>query len=551
MAGRLKKYHDFLYLQVCGSHLEMGRQYGRLLQDEIQALYDHFDWLRGCMRRHLPLLARPFFPLVTWVLRRRAWRQMPQRFREELDGMAQTSGVSRTRLLSGTVLGTMLYSCTQIIAGPARRRFWGRNLDYTPPFLGSFPLLVEYRPRAGKRYYSWGICGYPGVLTGVNQDGVGAAVDLHFSPWDRSKRYGLPFTFRVREILEEAGNPEQARQVLDRPGKNGGWILGLAFCRQQRFRFYDIRDDLVHYSPVKRDKPAWVTNRYRSREMNARFTGVYAGEAEKNRLREERLAELLAHRHAVQLPEDMARILADSAFLEHRDCLGTFNAGINSENTLHSIVLDMNAERVWFSFGPGYAAWQGSHCLTLGTGLLVPGLPPHPKAATRRMREFRAFRDRLVPLFFARRQCQVLDLMQQTAAGGPMPCYMLDFMARRPGMPWHHPAVEAVLRRSRRFFPQWALPWKLEGERLLAVGNREAARQLLEDALKKKHLTPVTELGVLKRLVVLYQKAGLNTELRTSLERGCRLLIELGHRYRLEHSLQRLLRDWTRLLRSE
>jgi hypothetical protein len=143
--GKLYRAGRINVVELIGNYHQMGRQYGMLLRDELTTLYhdaieEFFLKQQGFTRERLEIIARSFFDLY------------PQRYKEIIYGMAETSGlgVDRQILLNGIEwfpkINHLLFDrCSGIAAwGPYTSGgplVFGRNNDEMRPFTRISPDL--------------------------------------------------------------------------------------------------------------------------------------------------------------------------------------------------------------------------------------------------------------------------------------------------------------------------------------------------------------------------------------------------------------------------
>lgn len=179
-----------------GSEAQMGAQAGQLL---------------GSPMRHLIGMVRlsPQFRISDADLATMEKHIRPEHL-AELAAMAKAAGIDGQRLLTANVALDTL--CTVLVTGadgtgPVRV---ARNMDFFPAeFLGPASVVVVRRPPGKHAFAAVSWPGYGGVISGMNDAGVVACILQNLGS-DQTVRDGTPIAFRAREILETAGNLEQA-----------------------------------------------------------------------------------------------------------------------------------------------------------------------------------------------------------------------------------------------------------------------------------------------------------------------------------------------------
>jgi len=179
-AGKLYKTGAVSVLELIGNYRQMGRQYGALAKDDLQAMLttigeiflNNPDEKNRITERELNTIARALFD------------RYPQRYKEILYGMAETSGLGLDKVLLVNALewfpkiNKLSYGkCSGIaVWGPYTQGpvVFGRNDDDSPAYLAfARPFVVILKPNDGSIPVA--LINYPGVIysaTGMNADGL-------------------------------------------------------------------------------------------------------------------------------------------------------------------------------------------------------------------------------------------------------------------------------------------------------------------------------------------------------------------------------------------
>lgn len=127
----------------------------------------------------------------------------------EIDAVADGLGIGRERLRRANLLVDVL--CTAVVVGPDDEgplRI-GRNMDFGPPYpIGRATVVQAIRRPDVHALVSIGWPGFAGVVTGMNERGLTAALLLNHGRGGRQP--GTPVPLRVREVLEHCDDVEQA-----------------------------------------------------------------------------------------------------------------------------------------------------------------------------------------------------------------------------------------------------------------------------------------------------------------------------------------------------
>jgi hypothetical protein len=178
--GKLYAAGAVRVLDLNGSYRQMGRQYGALAKDDLQAMHatigevflNNPDTNKRMTADELTTIARSLFD------------RYPQRYKEILYGMAETSGLGLDKVLLVNALewfpkiNKLSYGkCSGIaVWGPYTRGpvIFGRNDDDSPAYFAfARPVVAVFKPNDGS--IPAALINYPGVIynaTGMNADGL-------------------------------------------------------------------------------------------------------------------------------------------------------------------------------------------------------------------------------------------------------------------------------------------------------------------------------------------------------------------------------------------
>ncbi|HOX40257.1 MAG TPA: C45 family autoproteolytic acyltransferase/hydrolase [Candidatus Brocadiia bacterium] len=211
-------------LHLKGTPYQMGYQHGWLLHEEVihdlnstKAYLQSKTWDDGVgtlweKADHVLTFCRSY---------------IPQAYIDEIAGLIDgvrakdpSATISETMILklhvSAEVLGTS-FLCTQFVAFKSKtvdeHVIHARNLEWDPRMdVQGNGLIVVYEGTQGYAFANFTWAGYIGAFTGVNQKGL--MCGLNSSPCGDETFSGIPMPFQVRQILEQSGSVEKARQVL-------------------------------------------------------------------------------------------------------------------------------------------------------------------------------------------------------------------------------------------------------------------------------------------------------------------------------------------------
>ena len=233
--GILYTAGTFLIPVLKGTYKEMGMQYGELMKDDMQKVYD--------------IVIQPQIDagtITTEVARKwthRALSTFSTRNKDFYEGLQQSTGWSMDKIgildqvTEFGIFQSKMHSfagCTSIMAwGTASKdgnAYIGRNMDWSASFSEFAQVLTVFNPTDGG--YRYANLGWPGMITlytGINEHGV--YIDLH----DGSSMGGsvvfadrAPFMNVLVDILSETKSLDATVSRLNASRTSVGLILSLA-----------------------------------------------------------------------------------------------------------------------------------------------------------------------------------------------------------------------------------------------------------------------------------------------------------------------------------
>jgi hypothetical protein len=190
----------------------MGLQHGKLLRDlvrrNVDAIWDN----------RTDLGDEPAYRLYKGLragMHRRLIPHVPERFLEEIRGLAEGAELPYDRVLGANLFPEMFHCSGMALMGKATADgslYHVRVLDYmTDAGLQDSEVTIVQAPEEGHAFLNVSFAGFVGSVTGMNDAGMamgemGGAGQLH---WD-----GIPMSFLVRDVLERSADLETARAIL-------------------------------------------------------------------------------------------------------------------------------------------------------------------------------------------------------------------------------------------------------------------------------------------------------------------------------------------------
>ena len=541
--GELRYVENIPFLRLTGGYYEMGYQYGVLMRDELQEAFQSYNLLRASILGKYPWYVRPFGRLALRMMAKYQWRRVPQKFKDELRGLSEGSGLAYQDILfSAVFLEIASAYCTSIIQRTETGIIHGRNLDFQPLFLARYPIVVEYNAEGKHRCVSFGVIGYTGIFTGINEKGLSVSLNSAFG-YKRNVR-DIPMAFKVRAMLEESSTIAELDRDLQEYQVNTGWIMSVGSAVEGDGVAYDLCLDKVVKTPLAaRGDCLFSLNRYVDAEVTRHYTPISVGASYYNLARQDRIDRFRRER-GIGSVQDMLEILSNADFGPHRDLIGTGNGTINNERTFQTVIFDLAGRTVHCAFARGYAGWARFIRYDLDSREAV-----FYRAEDERLRDpaLLAYLG-----WYEQGEIQLLKGEYAAVAGrtlqagrlNPVQLVALDMVREIEEDSVDPAAYLAAIDEAIARYKDYGLLYQLRGELLLSLGRVEEAIGTLDEGLRVAMVFPVEKMLIHGLLVEAYHSK--RDKERSALHaREClNLLDELGKEFALgadERALQRAM----------
>ena len=213
--GFLETIDGYKVLHLKGTPYEMGRQQGSLLKTEIRELV-HFllDEKGKEMQMKVGTLTLGPKPIIGLIAARERIH-MPERFFEEMRGVADGAGLPVRDIVTANFIPEMFHCSGFAISGSATKDgtlYHGRVLDYGIDWrLQEFAVLTVAEPEGKHPFVNVTYAGFIGSVSGMNAE----RVSIGEMGGEGAGHYGgVPMSFLVRMALEEADSLEQAVAIF-------------------------------------------------------------------------------------------------------------------------------------------------------------------------------------------------------------------------------------------------------------------------------------------------------------------------------------------------
>lgn len=214
--GFLEEVDGYRVLHVKGTPYEMGYQQGVLLKDDVREnvrfLFEEKAKELKVEVAGIPLL-NPKRAISGIAATQRKF--IPERFYEELRGLADGSGVPEQDIIAANFIPEMFHCSGFALSGSATKDgtlYHGRILDYGCDWrLQDHAVLTVAEPKGKIPFVNVTYAGFIGSVTGMNAErvSIGEMGGKGLGHWD-----GVPMAFLVRMALEEAKDLDQAVAVF-------------------------------------------------------------------------------------------------------------------------------------------------------------------------------------------------------------------------------------------------------------------------------------------------------------------------------------------------
>jgi hypothetical protein len=342
-------------LEVAGDHYEMGLQYGVLLRPEFLKVLPRdlkvVNWASERMGVPEPVVAA-----VMKLRARNFIKRIPQRYQDEMRGIADGSGLPLDDIIATTLFWDISQSgCTGILMrGPGGTIIGGKNDDSGS--LGSVSgnsIIVRARAK-GYNTVTQLVASPSGMMAFMGSNDKGLTFTVQTLSVKKSNPGGYPVDILIRTALEECSSLEQVYKMLDRyPDSIGGF--GVAWSDQKTGQGVVTELTPAGWGKVEMNGPIlWDENRYYHPEMakqQSAATNLSNGDTSRDDIAS------TFPRKSEYTVEDAINFLRLQTGPEGTDYSwnGTKNAICNYQGT-QTIVFDPKGDGYYVAFGPYYSA---------------------------------------------------------------------------------------------------------------------------------------------------------------------------------------------------
>ena len=316
------------FLKLKGSYFDMGKQYGVLLQAELnQYIKEKVTPNRNALLKQ--------FPISTFA-------SIEKRVPEQADflrGISEGSHISYQDLFLSSNLQMLMNTdeCSAILIKFNGYLIHAKNSDYMGSRLSSdFLNVIEFNPKGKLRYFY-----ITGKATGLSLQGIneqGISITLNGSPLLIREPRDLASIDIIREVLQSATSLEEAEKIINKYTTNFSSILTVGSSLQKNGCIYDIAYDKVEKNPLNEKNQLFVTNDFLDDKLTT--------PEDRNSCSRYQMFCSYFKNKQVNSIDELIDLLAQkgSAY------------GINNVNTIISVVFSYHTKEIYFASAPSFAA---------------------------------------------------------------------------------------------------------------------------------------------------------------------------------------------------
>ncbi len=209
--GWLELIDGYPVLHLKGTPREMGFQHGALLREKVASNMHNILDMKGneTLVEFGPIKVKPRQAIESIIAIQKKY--VPQKYFEELEGLAAGSGMKLADVRAGNFIPEMFHCSGFAIANSATKDgtlYHGRVLDYAIDWkLQEHAVLIVAEPDDGIPFVNVSYAGFIGSVTGMNAEhvSVGEMGGGGLGFWS-----GVPMSFLVREVLEKGKDLDTA-----------------------------------------------------------------------------------------------------------------------------------------------------------------------------------------------------------------------------------------------------------------------------------------------------------------------------------------------------
>ena len=233
--GWLELIDGYPVLHLKGTPYEMGYQHGALLKENVQQNLHHMLKVRGDvpLAQAGPLKIKPRDLIRTIIEIQKKY--VPRKYFEEMRGLAAAAEIDFDDARMANFIPELFHCSGFAIMNSATKDgtlYHGRVLDYAIDWgLQEHAVLIVAEPDGGIPFVNVSYAGFVGSVTGMNAQhvSIGEMGGGGLGHWE-----GMPMALLVREVLETAGDLDQAINVFKKNPRTCQYFYVVADAKTNR-----------------------------------------------------------------------------------------------------------------------------------------------------------------------------------------------------------------------------------------------------------------------------------------------------------------------------
>jgi hypothetical protein len=248
------KGDDSIYLiHVYGTPYEWGKAAGELMREELQDMiptyYRYLDEMIAHYIKYMPetwakVVAEIGLDMALDLNYEITKKYTPQRFQDELNGLADGSMLNMKLFRRMNLLPELIKAgCSMYGAWSNSTTNGGlmqlRALDWDDQApIKKYPTVTVYHPNDGSHVFAnIGWPGLIGVITGYSDNNIGISEKVWLgAPSDYSSRFGSPWTYVLRDVLQYTSDLDAALNMLINTNRTCAIHIGVGDSKTGEFR---------------------------------------------------------------------------------------------------------------------------------------------------------------------------------------------------------------------------------------------------------------------------------------------------------------------------
>lgn len=242
-SGYLEQQNGQNVLHLKGTPYERGYQHGSLLKEQI-----HRNIATYLSKKNLPVPGRvdEFTKNIPLLM-----SFVPDHIKEEMKGLADGSEIPIGQIIALNLFPEKFHCSGITVNGKASKNselYHVRVLDYSVgKNLQCTAVLQVVEPQGKIPYLNVSYAGFIGTVTGMNYEkiAIGEIGGLGYGSWS-----GIPMSFLLREILENASSIDEAKSILQNSPKTCEYYYVFSDGKtNESVGVYATADQLCYFEP--------------------------------------------------------------------------------------------------------------------------------------------------------------------------------------------------------------------------------------------------------------------------------------------------------------